>query len=99
MLALLLEVLEDKPDYQEVCGDGDAEDAEGGQEAVDAKPEEEIEKTQLQEIVEDVGTGEACTVFCRSMLAEGEVCRQVVVGEEAHYIADGKGDIDIDPEL
>ena len=92
-------MLEDESDDEEVDGHGDAEDAEGGQDAVDTEPEKEVEQAQLQEVVEDVGSGEASPVAGVGMLAEGEVGREVVVGEEADDIAHGEGDVELYPVL
>ena len=98
-LTLLLEVFEDEADDYEVGGDGDAEHGEGGQNGGNAHPEEEVEEAQLQEIVEDVGAGKACTVAGIGVLAEREVGGEVVVGKETDDIADGEGDVEIDEIL
>ena len=92
-------MLEDKADDEEVDGDGDAEDCKGRQDTVDTYPQEEVEETQLQEVVEDVGPGKARTVFLVGILTEREVGREVVVGKETDDVADGEGDVEVDPVL
>ena len=96
---VFLKVLEDKADDEEVDGDGDAEDGKGCQDAVDTYPQEEVEETQLQEVVEDVGTCKAGTVALAGLLTEREVGGEVVVGKETDDVADGEGDVEVDPVL
>ena len=92
-------MLEDVSDDHEVGGDGDTEHGKGGQNGGNAYPEEEIKQTQLQEIVKDVGPGEACAVLGGGVGTEGEVGREVVVGKETNHIANGEGDVKIDKVL
>lgn len=66
---------------------------------MDAEPEEGVEEAQLQEVVEDVGPGKAGTVLLVGIFAEGEMGREVVVGEETDDITDGEGDVDVDEVL
>ena len=92
-------MLEDVSDNHEVGGDGDTENGKGGQDGGNAYPEEEIKQTQLQEIIKDVGPGEACAVLGGGVGTEGEVGREVVVGKETNHIANGEGDVKIDKVL
>ena len=92
-------MLEDVADDEEVDGHGDAEDRKGCQDTVDTDPQEEVEETQLQEVVEDVGTRKASTVFLVGGLTEREVGREVVVSKETDDVADGEGDVEVDPVL
>jgi len=97
--ALLGEVLEDKAYYEEIDGYRDAEDAERCEDAVHANPEEEVKESQLEEIVENMGACKSGSVARVGMFTEGEMGREVVIGEEADDIAEGEGDVDIDEVL
>ena len=61
--------------------------------------EEEVEETDLQEVVEEVGSGKSDAVLGRGLLLEGEMGREIVIGTEAEHVADGESHVDIDPVL
>ena len=86
-------------DEEEVGGDGDGIDTEGCQLAAESHPEPEVEEGDLQAVVEEVGSAEADSVALGGFLVEGEMGGEIVVDEEAEDIADGIGDIDVEPVL
>lgn len=92
-------MLEDEAYEDEVGGDGDGEDGDGGELATEAEPEEQVEEDNVEPVVDEMGAAEAEAGFGGGVLAEGEVGGEVVVDQEAQHVANGVGDIDVDPML
>ena len=93
------EMLEHKADDDEIGGHGDAQHGKRRHQAVETNPQEEIEQTQLQKVIEDVGACKTCAVACRGVLAEREVGREVVISQKTEQVAYRIGDVDIDKML
>lgn len=92
-------MFEDIPYEYEVDGHRDAEHREGSQDSVYTYPEEEIEETHLQEIIEYVSPRKPRSVSGRGLLLEREMGREIIVGAETHQIAYGEGYVYINPVL
>ena len=90
---------EHEADQEEIDGNGDAEDAQGGCLVADTQAEEDVEEHHVEQIVDQMGTTEPNAVLGRHGLAEREVGGEIIVEQQTEQIAYRVGHIDIDPML
>ena len=79
--------LQEEPYEKEVDGDADAEHRDGCPLLVDANPDEEVERCELQHVVDDVRYGKSSASFCRCLHAEREAGGRPEIKEEAYDVA------------
>ena len=96
---LVLGVLEDKAYQQEVDGNGNGIDANWGHLRAQSHPKEEVQQSHLEEVVDQVGSTKAGSVFGICLLMEDEVGRQVVVDDKSGNVSSCPCYVDIDNKL
>ena len=88
-----------KSDKEEIARHGNGEHSQWGKFPTQSHPQEEVKQHNVQTVVEQVGTAKAKAVLGRGLFLESEVGGEPVVHQEAETIADGIGNVHIDPML
>ena len=89
----LLKSAENGADYYKVGGYRDAVHRKGSPFFGDSEPDEEIEESQLEEEIEDVGCCEAHAVLFCCVALESKSSREEIVGTETDDVSYGVGRI------